>query len=539
MPAIYVGDTSKGQLTWGAVNLKDALPAEAQSFLDAFVLVNNGVKAAYAYQMANAYLSDAETVGNSAIAQLKVLKGILNTVIDIVASLFDTGFFELLIPAQKGGLGTFTTTVSAHVVDRNDPNRPTDDGGAMFMSVMLLFTAKDLTEANKRINGLGALWDKTKKDALAIKGFIERTVEEQAEIDRRKEADKKDFFKHYYRKVIIGSHKQQQLTEVWHKQTLADLMPKDFVLGFQRWLSAWEDSYEFDANLYKLSDAVDKFWKDVLAFVEDMQVIVDAYVRAFTDTQLTFIVSPPIVGEALVAGQVKALDQHIFDSLVPPVASYSGTKSATQVYIEFLHELQGAIQASAKDLTTVGYSLGLEKNMQEKMFGGGSVSGFPAVADSEVVVNAVARTVAVTAVTGISKFSYYVKGQRYETDSVSVAVPSVSADSHFFVWFDEAGALQLSNVAGTGTPVADLLVTTAGAITATDVRVQAPEISTAEALHIEQNYTEFLRDDYCVGGIVFLFKSASYKVLQQQVNSLLRVFGVQAQWPAITDKFPS
>jgi len=317
-------------------------------------------------------------------------------------------------------------------------------------------------------------------------------------------------------------------------------MPKDFILSFQRWLNSWEDIYDFNLNTHLLSHAVEKFWKDILQFVEDLQVIIDTYIRLFTDLQLAVIISPPITGEALVAAQVKPFDQKLFDKLSPKITAYSGKKSATQVYTEFLHEIPLAVQESASQLTTAGYSLGLEKNMAETLFGEKPITGFLSLTDSALTYDAVSRKLTLAVTTGVETFVFYVAGKRFEAVTAAVDVPAVEKKSRFFVRFNPDGELIISDAAGDGATVAELVVSPdpAPGVDVNDVREQTKEVSVQESLHIEQNFTEFLRSDYFVGGFVFLFKSASYALLRQQVNSFLKVFGVQAEWPEATDKFP-
>jgi len=56
-----------------------------------------------------------------------------------------------------------------------------------------------------------------------------------------------------------------------------------------------------------------------------------------------------------------------------------------------------------------------------------------------------------------------------------------------------------------------------------EVRVENPFKATGD----KNNYANFLREDYCVGGIAFLFKGPSLSLLETQVESFFSIFGLK------------
>lgn len=415
--------SDKGDVKWSVLNTKDLIPPEIASILTSVTQINNALETFWLVQKAEMYLADAEKVTTSAIAALSLVKAIYQSLLGFVESLADTGFHELILPPEKGGLDGYLTRLRIHLNDATDYNRPIDDGNAFYATVMLLVSYKNMDRANEAFDNIKNIWGKFKTEGEKLSKDLYATITGN-KLAEHSAAEPNGYWRYYYRKRLASSRKRVN-EDGWYKQSLLDIFPDQATDYFLNLMESWSkvaDGVPASSDMIARTQAI---YDQIFAILKEIAVILDAYSKLFTDNQITCLVLPPIHGEAILAGNTAyKFNKDIFDMLKSPNVNYSGKKTANEQLQEYLMTLPSLIKDGAKQIEKEGTNINWGNNTQ----------------------------------------------------------------------LETLGKITKDNPLGATTP--------------------------------KENFSNFLREDYQVGGVSIIFKGASTTLVQAQLNTFLGMFGL-------------
>ena len=253
--------------------------SQTANFKEVIGIYKEGRKALTVFQDAQNYINlGIGTLAGIWQAYKQIMEAILNT--------FDISYHQLMIAPQVGGLNSYVNTFQMHLFDKSDDNRPNDKGAAVYFTVMFLFSFKDLAEANRRAQQLKDLFTAFQgQRADILKAQVGYTDFDQV---------KQEFWGHYQKKYLAGS-RAQQTPNSWIKHSVADIIgvsqAANVLTNYMNQISRVPDSAAFN-----LSDRIDKVFDQIIGVLDDITLVVDAYVKLLLDTQITVLLLPPITG---------------------------------------------------------------------------------------------------------------------------------------------------------------------------------------------------------------------------------------------------
>jgi hypothetical protein len=229
------------------------------------------------------------------------------------------------------------------------------------MPVMFIKSDPDMLVAKQAMDDISRLWNNSREEG---KAFLKEFSSD--------EEKRNEFWKHYYKKRIIGSRVKVS-EDGWTKNSLADMLPQKAINWMQSMLDSWGESSAGAPDTSSLIKTTEAMYESIIGMIKDVVKIIDAYTRLFLDQQLTLLVLPPISGEALNLGSITyKYNEDLFQMLAAPDFDYSGKKSAVELLSEYLITLPDILQTAAKDIETdpaIKTGIGYPASKQVELFG--------------------------------------------------------------------------------------------------------------------------------------------------------------------------
>jgi len=356
----------EGDIDWVVLNTKDLLPTEIQTMLDSLTQIRGSLDAFWLIQKAEMILTNAERIISAGVTALNLVKAIANSLIGVVTQAADLSFMQLMLEPERGGFHKLIDRFRYHLFDATDENRPTDDGNAALITVLMIVSFKDLKRAQESFENIRNIWGKFKTEGENLLKDIQKSVtgEETTDVE-----DSQGFWKHYYRKRIVGSRARIN-EDGWYKQSLLDLLPKSAIHYFQDLLDSWGEVADGASDSSDLIVRTQAMYDMIFEMMDNIIIAVDAYSKLFTDNQITILKLPVIQGKPINAGNTAyKFNADLFDLNKPPNVDYSGRKTAVEQLGEYVLTLPEQLKEGAKDIEQGGYNLGFSEAQQLELFG--------------------------------------------------------------------------------------------------------------------------------------------------------------------------
>lgn len=271
-----------------AANLHNFVDNPIMKILDQLPVIEEIVKGVKIVRQAQAVIQDGIAYINMGILGLAALAAIAKQLLEMILETFDISYHQLIIPPAVGGLGNYMNQFQMHLYDKSDANRPADKGAAAYMTVMFVFSFKDLAEAQRRIAQLKALFTSFEgKRAAILKAQIGYTTWDEV---------KEEFWGHYQKKYLAGSRAEVQPGD-WTKYSVADVIG---ISAAANNLALMLDQMSRipDPLAMTLAGRIGKIYDEIIGTIHDMALIVNDFKELLFDAQITVLLLPPVSGSA-------------------------------------------------------------------------------------------------------------------------------------------------------------------------------------------------------------------------------------------------
>lgn len=271
-----------------AANLHNFVDNPIMQLLDMLPAIEEIIKLTKEGRQIMAAIQDGIAYANIGILGLAALNAMMKQAVEMILNTFDISYHQLILDPSIGGLGNYMNKFQMHLYDKSDANRPADQGAAAYMTVMFVFSFKDIAEAQRRIAQLKALFTAFEGQRAAIlKAQIGYTTWDEV---------KEEFWGHYQKKYLAGSRAEVQ-PNGWIKHSVADIIGISAVAS-RLTLALDQMSRVPDPLAMNLSNRIGKIYDEIIGTIHDMALVVNDFKELLFDAQITVLLLPPVSGSA-------------------------------------------------------------------------------------------------------------------------------------------------------------------------------------------------------------------------------------------------
>jgi len=304
--------------------------------VDAIPEINSTLEKTKEIMKAKAILADVQAMAISVLGGIGVISAAVQSAVDLIINTFDISFHELVLDPKEGGLYNYAERFNFHLKNKQDPNRPYDEGSAAMCSLMLVVNFKDLEESKKKFDGLVAMFKAAENSRREV---LKKAIGAE-DFDTLKE----EFWGCWKKRYEAGTHNPEITKGNWNKQSLGVLFPEVFE-DLQTTLEGVLNNAIPNPNLALLSGRIDTVFDTIIDVLKDIITIIDAWKSLLFDSGITVII-PPICAASTTDGDLlnladaaKNIASNFADGIetteatgAPPVSKTASENLYTAVY---------------------------------------------------------------------------------------------------------------------------------------------------------------------------------------------------------------